>query len=354
MTTRRDPARARLLPALALAGALLTACSSAPGAAPAVVSPAPTAGVGAAAATSRGAELEAALTAVLVERVHALSAAASGRAGAVAALDASSEAVTEVLSAGYTEARAPLLAALRACDEAVVDRSSGCETDLDVALTAVVPRLDAAQRAGRLPTSAVAGYPALRRAGAAARSSARVLAGAVAADRHLGETATPAATLRADLTWLLVEHVLLATAQPTPQDRAALSANGADLVDLLGRAYPDLRAPLRRTWSAHLDRLTTWSASFAAGDSTRTATLRRAVSGLTGDLSRLLATHVDGLPADRLAQEVGPALDSELRAATAVASGRTDAASQRRRAVEDVLAPAALIAAAVAEDRGLD
>ena len=355
MTTRRRTP-ARRLAVVPLLSAALLGCSSAtpPSAAP---STAPAATVGAAASSTRAAELEAGLTAVLVERAYVVAAAAGGSPEAAAALDASSLALAEVLGAAGTESRAPLLAALRACDAAVLGLAGpACEPRLTEVVRAAVPRLESDQLAGRLSPAATAGWPALREVAGRARGTARVLAGAVAADRGLGRTATPATTLRADLTWLLVEHVALATAAAGTDDpgaRAALSANGEDLAALLGRSYGEVRMPFLQAWNAHLDRFGTWTAALRAGEVVRAAMLRPSLAGLSGELGRVLAGHVTALSAARLEQELRPALTSLVQAAEAQAQGRPGAPGLRQAAVADVAAPAALVAAAVAEDRRL-
>ncbi len=345
MTTRAGAA-------LLLAVALLAGCSSGGGERPtAAVTPAV---VGAAASSSTAAELEAGLTAVLVERVYVQAeAVSSGAPEAVAALDASSASLADVLGAPYTELREPLLAALRVCDAQQVARASltDCSTRLEAVVRQVVPRLSDDQLDGRLVGAVPTSFAALRTAAGQARGTARVLAGAVAADRRLGSTATPASTLRADLTWLLVEHVRLAVAGPAARD--ALVANGEALADVAGGLYPAARAPLLKAWNAHLDRLSTWTSALAADDEARAPSLRTAVLRLPAEIGPVLTASVRDLSADRLAQELRPALNALLDAVGAVLLHRTGSAALEQRAVGAVLAPAALVAAAVSEDRHL-
>ena len=379
------------LACLALSAPVLTACSepSAPAARPQSPTAEPVAG---AEATSRPAvELQAALTAVLVERVHVVAATtdavadAGGRLQAPAAeaarssLDAASTALADVLGATYSEARAPLLDVLRREDRLLSEHAAALSTgrgddaaELREALSAahreaarvvrqVVPALDADEVADRLHVDvdvqlARTGpepYAQLREASREAAATARLLAAGVAQDRGLGAVGTPAARLRAELTRLLTEHVQLVGALAREvrrpgdgrgQARAALDANAGELAVLLADLYPAARAPFLRSWTAHLDRLEAYAAARAPGGAPVAAAT---VRGYPGELARLLAEHVDGLPANSSETELERSLVSLLEAVDAAAS--TGGPAALRQAAADVLPAAALVSAAVAE-----
>ena len=385
----------RLVPlalALAVASAAVSGCSSSsdPRAAPEASSPGDVTG---AAATSRPAvELQAALTAVLVERVHVVAAAtdaiadAGGRLqapaaeAARAALDGASTSLADVLGATYSEARAPVLEALRREDRLLAehaaaltagrdDEAARLRTELADAhveaarvVRRVVPALDAEEVASRLAVdidvqlarTSREPYAQLREASRDAAVTARLLAAGVVEDRGLGPVGTPAARLRTDVTRLLTEHVqlvgALAREAGRPGDgradaRAALSANAAELADVLGELYPAARAPFLRSWTAHLDRLETYAVSRAPGTGEPVAAAT--VLGYPAELARLLAEHVDGLPASSPETELERSLVSLLGAVDAASSTAGPAAL--RQATTDVLPAAALVAAAIAE-----
>ncbi len=386
---RRPSPRPALLGAV-LAVLLLAGCSSAP------VTPEPMAVrpavLGAAASSSPAAELQAGLTALLVERTYAVAAAteavitAQGRLGdpgPTAALDAlgnASAALADILGATYSGARAPLGQALRR-DDALLAQHAVALASGDVAAAAevrasleqaegelarvvrqVVPALDAAELAERLGNDllaqvAAAGpdpWAALRAAAVESARTARLLAAGIAADRGLGGTGTGAALLRADVTALLTQHVALVgalgrgAATPGSGDGvgAALSANAEQLGDLVGEAYPAARAPFLRAWQAHLDRLTRYAGDRAAGREGEPGLLL----GFPDELARLLAEHVGGLPAETVAAELVPAQASLLDALTAAADGEPRAAGALRTAVVQAQPAAALLAAGIAED----
>ena len=231
-------------------------------------------------------------------------------------------------------------------------------------LRRVVPRLDAAELERRLAgidevqraARTAERFPALRTARARAAATARLLATAVADDRGMASPSSRGPLLRASLTGLLVEHACLAAelaathapgGDPAPA-RAALEDNGHDLADLLGEAYPPLRAPLDAAWQAQLERLDRYGAARAGGGVG--AAEASPVRAFPADLARLLAEHVDGLPATSSAAELVPALDALLVAVDTAAEGSAAAPSALRVAVADALPLAALLASAVAED----
>ena len=337
-----------------------------------------TTAVGAEATRSRAAELQAGLTHLLVERVHVTAAARAAvtdadRAAASASLDDASTALADLLGATYEGAREQLLLSLRTCDRRALQHADAVRTgdagglaaaleglqsaqaDLAATVRRVVPRLPASQLRERLDGDLLAqlavggedGYARLRTASGRAPATAALIAAGIAEDRGLGPAGTPAATLRADLTGLLTEHVQLAGAlarAPAPEPPAviALQANGADLTALLATAYPALPAGFSRAWSGHVDRL----AALAADPS---ATARREVLDFPTELAAELARHVGGLPARTTVAELTPLLAA--LAAAVEAGGSPGAHAALRRASGAVPVPSALVAAAVAQDR---
>ena len=381
----------RRLAAVALVVVAVTACTPGSDSDDPVVSE-PSTPVGAAAASSPVAELQAGLVAVLVERTYAVAAAtaaidaaggrlvAPGAEAALAAVDASSVGLTEVLDATYAEARAPLLEALRREDRLLTDHAVAlakpddaaaqavredlqeAQRELAVVIRRVVPQLDADEVAEGLGSDvraqlATGSYDQLRTAAQQATETARLLAAGIAADRGMGSPSTEAARTRADLTGLLVEHTCLAAALArelraadgaADSARTALGANATALTRTLADRYPVAGQPFLRSWQGHLDRLERYAAGRAAGaDATAEAVL---VREYPAELGRLLAMHVEKLPARSSQTELEPAVDSLLVAVDAAATGRPSAPLALRQAVTDVLPAAAFISAAVAED----
>ncbi len=391
---RRRAARrltALLIVSLSSVAGVATACSS--------QSPAPPppsvdgqVATGAAASRSRAAELQAGLTAVLVERVYVT--AATSRTvlthdgvldspeviAALDALDGSSQSLADIFGATYDHARPPLLSALRTADRLQVERAAAraggdpgqveatragldqAQRELSAVIRRVVPGLKAdavtdrllADLAAQLAAEGDAPYASLRVAAGRARDTSRLLGGGIAEDRRLGPFGTRAATLRADLTALLTEHVLLIGALAdelaggreagVQSARTALSASTLALSDVVGSAYPAARATFAERWSGHVTALD----AYASDPGSRTAPASLAAA--PDRLGRMLAGYVDGLPADRIAAELVTAQDALLGAVDAATQRAARAPIELRQAVAAMTGPAALLAAAIAED----
>lgn len=402
-TTRATPV-VRALTALVVATALvaLSGCTASTDDDGATESSRPVP-VGAAATTTQGAELRAALTYLLTERTFLLvgSARALTAAGGslddpavrsgLDALDASASATADALSAAYTDARPVLLPALRAHDsvlvqhvalltggdvegaERVLGRLPELRNALAEAVRRVVPRLREQDVADVLRSgdeqvleavhAVVAGRPASsalsRRASSTASSTARMLAAGIAVDRGLGTVTRPAAELRSRLTGLLTEHVALAVglagqlaavggdvAHPLAQAaRAALDANVVALAAVTGEAYQQAALPLLMAGRRHVGQLAEAAAFRAGGPPARPPDAATAMAALRTEIER----EVGALPA-RTTHEVAQATRSLRSALDGAASSNPEALLLLRTAAADVPSPAALLAAAVAEN----
>lgn len=395
----RAPALALLV--LVLVACLLAGCTGAPGGGGPTAGASGVRATGAAATTTRGAELHAALTYLLTERVHLVLAharavqAAGGDtdddavAAARDAVEASSAATVDVLAASYSEATELLLPALRAYDAALLDvttalaagdeaaaEASGARLDerqqaLAEAVRQVVPRLRiedldtglalataATVEAVRAAVEGSPRAPGLQRlAHQAAWDTARQLAVGVSTDRGLGAAGSPAGDLRGRLTGLLTEQVLLSVslaarfdavdgdpADPLAQAiTAAMDANAASLADLAGRAAPEVALPVLQAWRDHQREVREYAAARAAG-----RPLPPAPRAATELLSQALEPQVGSLPLGstdggaQAAASLHTALDT-------AATGSSRAPSASRQATADTPAVAALLAAGLAE-----
>ena len=300
-------------------------------------------------------------------------------------LDDNSRALAEVLGATYLDARSPLLGALRGCDKAQLTYATALASGDPAAVAAarsaleqaslqlgtvvrrVVPGMPVERVTARLredleaQLAARSGQPytALRTAAGRAVDTASLLAAEVAAARRLGPTGPRAATLRAELTALLTEHVLLVgrlageldAGEDAPAGggaggaRAALAANASDLSQSLGGAYPAAAQPFLTAWTDHLVRLEAYAAAVAATGTAPSGELRTAPQ----TFGRLLAQHIEGQSAGRIATDLTPSLDTLLSAVDAAATGSPRSASALHRAAAEAPPPAAALAAAAAE-----
>ena len=397
-TTRGEPVAVTVRPArarrrarraaalLVLPALLLPACSAGTDPSGGRSTQQRTSTVGADATRSRAAELQAGLTHLLVERVHLTNAARGTtsepeRVAAATALDGVAVALADLLGATSAGDREPLLASLRAADRRTLQDADAVGTPGAAAARSALERAqdELAATVGRVGLAleaepvrvrlqqdlaaqlAVGGddaYVLVRAAGGEAAATARLLTVGIAADRDLGPAATPAATLRAELTGLVTEHVLLAGAVARegarPRDARpgarhasavrALRANGRALTAALGEGHPSLALEFGPSWDRHVARLV----ALAAG---RTPVQRRVVLAYPAELGPLLADHVTGLPPRTAVVEMQPMLRALVEAVDAATGGATDADALLRRATATAPVPSALLAAAIAQDR---
>jgi hypothetical protein len=404
-TASRPTATARLAAVLLALLVALTGCTGGgaePAGDPGSSGPPP---VGAAATTTQGAELRAALTWLLTERVHLVLAhartlqAAQGRRNepaVVAAREAftsSGRASVDVLGGTYSGARPELTPALREHDSALLEHTSALatgderaastsfedlereRTELAESVRRVVPRLRTqdveaslgAQTSATIDavTAAVEASPrapALQRsANEAAWSTARLLAIGVSSDRDLGLAGSPATELRGRLTGLLTEHVLLtgelasrlAAVGGDVNDPsvlaivAALDAAAVSLAELVGRAAPETAQRVLTAWREHLGELRDIAVARATRQPPPAPPL-----GYLERLQAALAPLADATPPG--AGDIGARAARSLQTAVeAAATASPSAPEALRAAAADTVAPAALLAAALAERQQL-
>lgn len=394
----------RLGAVLGLVCLLLLGCTGQPEdpPAPPVASGAP---VGAAATTTRAAELRAALTYLLTERVSLTLAHARVLTAAAARVDAepvvearqaftaSGAELVAVLGGSYSDADEQLSPAVRAHDRALLEHTvaltagdddaarrslddlEGAGGELARAVRRVVPGLreqdvEAALASGTATTLEAVGAvvaqspraPGLHRtAHEAAWSTARLLAVGVSTDRGLGLAGSPATELRGRLTGLLAEHVLLTTelaarlgevggAESDPLVQAtdaALDAAAVSLADLMGRTAPETALPVLTAWRGHLAEVRALAVARAVG-----APAPPAPREFLDLLREALTPHADPLPPR--AGELGSTASASFQAAVdAAARGDGTARALLRTAAQDTVAPAALLSAALAEQLDL-
>lgn len=400
--------------ALALSCAALLGCTAGgqrDAGGPTGTAPGPAAGAatGAAASMTVGAELRAGLTFLLTERVHVVAttsrrlAASSGdrdSAGVratVELLDANTVAVADTLGASYRNSGAALLPALRRLDLLLLDhvaaRAAGATPEAEQALAALpdahrelardlrrispsLPEADVATVSAESADAllAVTGavlegdprqFALLRATAGQAPATAELLARGVAADDGLVLAGPSAAQLRSQLTGLLAEQALLTgalatvlhesdgdPAAPLPVAAlAAMNANAVALADTVGAAYPAAALPVVTAYQSRAQALSAYATARASGQAG--ADQVAALEAFPEQLGAAVERHVPELPASRTAAELAPAGASLRAAVDSAATGDPEAPDDLLRAAADVPAPAALMAAAIAEDLGL-
>src|SRR5215210_1568413 len=141
-------------------------------------------------------------------------------------------------------------------------------------------------------------------------------------------SATAAATLRADLTGLLHDHVWLAgNALQTAvlkkgnlKDKqvagavAALDENSVELSKAIGAAYPDAEKPFLASWRQHIGFFVDYTLGKATKDNAKVMKAAKDLDGYRTSFGQLINSVVPELPADAVAEELKPHVASLLTA----------------------------------------
>lgn len=191
-------------------------------------------------------------------------------------------------------------------------------------------------------------------------SSAAATTGAAA-------TTTAAAGLRATLTDLLTQHVYLAgIALKTAVEKggnlknpavaaavATLDANSVALSKAVGSVYPAAEAPFLQSWRQHIG----FFVNYTLGKATHnTAMANKAKSDLNGyrtSFGQLINSVVPQLPADAVAQELIPHVQTLLDTIDALVAGNTKVFADLEMAAMHMPGTAKILAGGIAANKNL-
>ena len=367
---------------------------------------------GSAATKTQVAELQAGLTNLLTEHVYdagiALTAAVAKGGNlndpavkaAVSTLDANSVALSKAVGGIYPQAEAPFLASWRqhigffvnytlgkaTKNTAMADKAKkdldGYRTSFGQLINSVVPELPADAVAQELVPhvqSLLAAIDALVAKGpsvfaklsAAADHmpmTAKTLTTGIAANKKLtGSIDGAAIEVRSGLTYLLTSHVDLAGVaisqalakggnlkEPSVAAAvAALDANSVTLSKAIGGIYPQAEAPFLASWRQHIG----FFVNYTLGKATRNAAMadkaKKDLDGYRTSFGQLINSVVPQLPADAVAQELVPHVQSLLDAIDALVAGSPAAYGKLAVAAGHMPMTAATLAGGIADNKML-
>jgi len=175
-------------------------------------------------------------------------------------------------------------------------------------------------------------------------------------------TDTGAATLRADLTALLDEHVQLAgiaivkgvqDGLDSPEFEAAadtLDQNSQGLADAIGTVYgEEARDQFLELWRTHIGFFVDYTEGKASGDEAKAKQARQDLEGYKEDFGAFLSSANPNLTKQAVSEALGPHTSSVFEAIDAVATGNGDPFAALQAAVDEMPAIAAVLAGAIAE-----
>ncbi|HWU33350.1 MAG TPA: hypothetical protein VN108_10765, partial [Marmoricola sp.] len=368
---------------------------------------------GTAATTTPAAELRATLTDLLTQHVYLAGIAiktaldnggnlkAPAVAAAVATLDSNSVALSKALGSVYPAAETPFLQSWRqhigffvnytlgkaTHNAAMADKAksdlNGYRTSFGQLIHSVIPQLPSDAVAKELIPhvqtlldtidALVSGhgdaFALLAKAADHMPMTADVLAGGIVANKHLAGNPDDAASgLRSGLTYLLDSHVDLAGIALTqavskggnlkdPSVVAAvnaLDANSVALSKALGSVYPAAETPFLQSWRQHIG----FFVNYTLGKATKNAAMAdKAKSDLNGyrtSFGQLINSVVPELPADAVAQELVPHVQTLLDTIDALVAGNPKVFADLEMAAMHMPGTAKILAGGIAANKNLN
>ena len=320
--------------------------------------------------------------------------------GAVKALDANSVALAKTVGSVYPDAEKPFLASWRQHIGFFVDYTLGkaTENDKQVAkakadldayrvsfgqlINSVVPELPADAVAEELIPhvdslfaaidASVAGKPdyqtKLSKAAEHMAMTAEILAGGIAKNQQLsGDVDGIASTVRATLTSQLSVHVWLAgnaldTAVQHKGDLKdpqvvgavkALDANSVALAKTVGSVYPDAEKPFLASWRQHIGFFVDYTLGKATENDKQVAKAKADLDAYRVSFGQLINSVVPELPADAVAEELIPHVDSLFAAIDASVAGKPDYQTKLSKAAEHMPMTAAILTSGIVANKNI-
>lgn len=180
----------------------------------------------------------------------------------------------------------------------------------------------------------------------------------------LAASTTPAAELRADLSYLLEEHVHLVSLStrsalldgggaPSATSRSLASArevNAIALSRVIGKAYPVSESPVLASWRQHVGFFLDYAKAKAVRSELDEAQARSDLDGFRTSFGLLINSFIAGLPANALADDLKPYVDALYTTIDAQVAGERRQFALVQTAAGHMQSAAALLAEGMAGD----
>ncbi|HKN44411.1 MAG TPA: hypothetical protein VJW23_10830, partial [Propionibacteriaceae bacterium] len=179
---------------------------------------------------------------------------------------------------------------------------------------------------------------------------------------------TEAAALRATLTSLLSDHVWLAgnaldTAVQHKGDLKdpqvvgavkALDANSVALSKAIGSVYPEAEKPFLASWRQHIGFFVNYTLGKATKDDKQVAKAKADLDAYRTSFGQLINSVVPELPADAVADELKPHVQSLYAAIDSSVAGKPDYQTKLSMAADHMVMTAEILAGGIAKNKGLE
>ncbi|BBH16855.1 hypothetical protein Back2_11420 [Nocardioides baekrokdamisoli] len=180
-------------------------------------------------------------------------------------------------------------------------------------------------------------------------------------------TTTAAAGLRATLTDLLTQHVYLAgIALKTALDKGGnlkdpavvaavttLDGNSVALSKAIGSVYPAAEKPFLQSWRQHIGFFVDYTLGKATKNTAMAENAKSDLNSYRTSFGQLINSVVPELPADAVAQELIPHVQTLLDTIDALVSGKGDAFALLSKAADHMPMTASILATGIAQDKHL-
>ena len=177
--------------------------------------------------------------------------------------------------------------------------------------------------------------------------------------------ATEAAALRATLTSLLSDHVWLAgnTLDTAVQQKGdlkdpqvvgavkALDANSVALAKALGSVYPDAEKPFLASWRQHIGFFVDYTLGKATKNDKQVAKAKADLDAYRTSFGELINSVVPELPADAVAEELAPHVDTLFAAIDASVAGKPDYQAKLAEAADHMPMTAAVLTSGIVANK---
>jgi hypothetical protein len=177
--------------------------------------------------------------------------------------------------------------------------------------------------------------------------------------------ASPAANLRATLTALLSDHVWLAgnalqtavlnggnlKAPAVAGAVAALDANSVALAQTLGSLYPDAEKPFLASWRQHIGFFVNYTLGKATKDAAMVSKARSDLDGYRTSFGQLINSVIPELPADAVAKELIPHVQTLFDAIDAAVAGGPNFQTKLATAAEHMVMTAAILTGGIVANK---
>jgi hypothetical protein len=180
--------------------------------------------------------------------------------------------------------------------------------------------------------------------------------------------ATEAAALRATPTSLLSDHVWLAgnaldTAVQKKGDLKdpqvvgavkALDANSVALAEAIGSVYPDAEKPFLASWRQHIGFFVNYTLGKATKNDKQVAKAKADLNAYRTSFGQLINSVIPELPADGVAEELVPHVNTLFAAVDADVAVKADYQTKLTKAADHMPMTAAILASGIVANKNIE